>query len=135
MVISSFRRLTAFLSRSGAQAAPAPAREEVCGVEVTRETVLRKSQELWPHGEAGEVLAELADIPESLRTQLAVLWRSQGSLEDLKRWAGIARKDRRDVLMSAEYPPEEWNRTPEVEMQLGRIRGEHLRRYRAWLRR
>lgn len=109
-------------------------REDVCGVEVTRETVLRKSQELWPYGEAREVLAELANVSESLRVQLAVLWLSQGSLEDLKRWADIARQDRRDVLISAEHPPEEWNRTPEVEMQLGKIRGEHLRRYRDWLR-
>ena len=135
MLNSLFRRLIAFLGPDETQTSPPAAREEVCGVEVTRETVFRKSQELWPQGEAQGVLADLADIPESLRVQLAVLWLSQGSLEDLKRWSGIARKDRRDVLMSAEYPPEEWNRTPEVEKELGKIRGEHLRRYRAWLRR
>lgn len=104
----------------------------ICGVEVTRETVRQKVTSTWPLAESGEVLAELSRC-EGVRIQIAILWLSQGSLDEVKRWVEIARADYRDVLFSAEHPPEEFPRTPEVQMNLGKIRGEHLKRYRAWL--
>lgn len=106
------------------------------GIEVTQETVSSKARALWPGGEGEEVLAELGEGPENMRVKLAAIWLSNGSLDELKRWVGIGKVESRDVLVSAECPPEIWSDRisgADLDVEVGRRRSEHARRYRAWL--
>ena len=71
---------------------------------------------------------------EAGRVRVAILKVAGASLEKVREWVAIAKRDYRDVLAAAEYPRElvtqTW-RLPEAECRA--IREEDARQYRQWI--
>jgi hypothetical protein len=79
-------------------------------IQYTRELVLKKVSEMFPHVDLAEVLNILDQYgyerrqPERERVQLAILKLSEGNVVKLQREVETARQDYRDALLYAEYP-------------------------------
>ena len=108
----------------------------------TREFVLAKVRQEFPHSEAEEVLAILETYGEfdyereRKRVQLAILKLSEGNIDKLRANVKIAKQDYRDVLAYAEYPSEMRYPTWRMEAQkVETIRQTDRKQYQEWLKR
>src|SRR5438128_12470713 len=92
-------------------------------VEPTRELVLTKVREVFPHDDPAEILALLDRYGvesykrEAYRVQLAILWLSKGDRVSLVKHVDNEIRDYRDLLLWA-----------------GKWRREQNERYNAWFR-
>jgi hypothetical protein len=105
------------------------------------EVFMNKLGVLYPNTTAREQVVEIlnqygteAHEKETVRVRLDILKLAGTSLEDVKKWVGIAKKDYRDILASAEYPGEllapTW-RMPKDEVI--KIQTTDRDQYKAWV--
>jgi hypothetical protein len=107
------------------------------------ELVLKKARQIFPSDNLDEVMAILDEYGtrdferERSRVQLAILKLSKGSMERLREYAAVAKRDYRDALAWAEYPAEmrrsmsDMIKMPESEKK--RIYGSDRKQYLDWL--
>ncbi|HSS65236.1 MAG TPA: hypothetical protein VLS27_12450 [Gammaproteobacteria bacterium] len=113
----------------------------------SRAIVKKKIRQYWPH-DADDVMEALDRYGDPspaeagrARVQLAVLKLANGSLERLREYVDLARRDYRDVLALAEYPREmkathlvRPELSPRQRRELARIRKQDREQYLKWLK-
>lgn len=107
------------------------------------ELVLKKARQMFPNENLDDVLSILDEYGardferERGRVQLAILKLSEGSMDRLREYVGVAKRDYRDALAWAEYPAEmrrsmsDMIKMPESEKK--RIYGSDRKQYLDWL--
>ncbi len=109
-------------------------------IQYSREMVIKKSKEIFPHESTSKILQILDDYgaqsyeAERERVHIAILKLSDGELEKLHKYVKIAKEDYRDVLGYAEYPLEMRAETWRMDAQAAEeIRKKDRKQYLEWL--